>query len=72
MSPGTVSPPLLLRPEDVRYHFGLERKTVYNMINSGELRRGKHYIKRGKAVLLIYAEFAEFLLKGDEYYGRVY
>jgi len=59
------TPPYCLRPGQVEGHFGIKANTIYHWISIGQLIRGKHYLKKGPAVLIIREEFIKFLQKED-------
>jgi len=57
--------PYSLDIESAAQHFGLAKNTLYAMTVSGELQRGRHYLKFGRKTLIIREAFIEFLRERD-------
>ena len=57
--------PFSLRPNQMREYFGLKADHVYKLVDSGQLIRGKHFLKCGRCTLIVVDEFIEFLKEQD-------
>ena len=48
-------------------YFGLKSQYITDLVNSGHLRRGIHYLKVGRMTLIIVDKFIEWLEEKDGY-----
>lgn len=57
--------PFSLRPKQMEDYFGLKERHVNDLVNSGHLRRGVHYLKAGRITVIIVEKFIEWLEDQD-------
>jgi excisionase family DNA binding protein len=57
--------PFSLTVQDAARHFGFHPQTIYDMISGGRLRRGEHYLKIGKKVLIVREAFVAWMYQED-------
>ena len=59
--------PYSLSPNQMELYFGFKPKTIYDLIHTGKLHRGYHYLKVGKKVVIICEKFIEWMEEHDGY-----
>lgn len=57
--------PYSLTPNQMEHHFGFKPKAVYDLIHSGRIHRGYHYLKIGKKVVIVTEKFIEWMEDQD-------
>ena len=57
--------PYSLSPNQMELYFGFKSKAIYDLIYSGRLHRGYHYLKVGKKVVVICDKFIEWMEEND-------
>ena len=58
--------PYSLAPVQCRGYFGIKATRIYDLVNSGQLRRGVHYYKVGRSILIIVSEFQKWLKEKND------
>jgi hypothetical protein len=53
--------PYSLSPNQMEFFFGFKPKAIYDLIHTGKLHRGYHYLKVGKKVVIICEKFIEWM-----------
>ena len=66
-SPTIVQRPFSLAPSQCEDYFGFKARAMYDLISSGKLHRGYHYLKIGKKVVIVCEKFIEWLEEQDQY-----
>ena len=57
--------PYSLTVKDAALHFGVAPQTFYNLINSGRLHRGIHYLKIGRKLVIVRDQFIRWMMEQD-------
>jgi len=57
--------PYSLTVKEAGGYFGFAPQTLYDWISNGRLRRGTHYLKIGKKVVIVVENFIEFMRDED-------
>lgn len=57
--------PYSMSTADAAAHFGLSRGHIYNLISNGALRRGEHYLKMGRKILIVRDAFIAWM-RGED------
>jgi hypothetical protein len=57
--------PYSLSPNQMEFYFGFKAKSVYDLIHTGRIHRGYHYLKVGKKVVIICDKFVEWMEEND-------
>ena len=57
--------PYSLAPNQMECYFGFKAKAIYDLVNSGRLHRGYHYLKIGRKTAVICDKFIEWMEETD-------
>jgi hypothetical protein len=53
--------PFCVSPNQMESYFGFKPKAIYDLIYTGKLQRGYHYLKIGKKLVIVCDKFIEWL-----------
>ena len=53
--------PFSISPNQMESYFGFKPKAIYDLIYTGKLQRGYHYLKIGKKLVIVCDKFIEWM-----------
>lgn len=53
--------PFSVSPNQMESYFGFKPKAIYDLIYTGKLQRGYHYLKIGKKLVIVCDKFIEWM-----------
>jgi hypothetical protein len=57
----TTFVPFSISPNQMESYFGFKPKAIYDLIYTGKLQRGYHYLKIGKKLVIVCDKFIEWM-----------